>query len=116
MNSDKNKPKGREDPFWNSVASFDLEEVFALPEWLENIRAENGEDASAITSRSPVSVREELEALKTRVGDCRGCRLSEQRNSIVFGDGNPGAGILLVGEGPGANEDQQGLPFVGRAG
>jgi DNA polymerase len=48
--------------------------------------------------------------------DCRRCRLSEQRNKIVFGSGNERSPLVFVGEGPGAEEDAQGLPFVGRAG
>lgn len=50
------------------------------------------------------------------IGDCRRCRLCEQRNKIVFGSGHPNARLVFVGEGPGADEDEQGLPFVGRAG
>jgi DNA polymerase len=50
------------------------------------------------------------------IGDCKRCRLHEGRNKIVFGSGNPAAKIVFVGEGPGADEDDQGLPFVGRAG
>ncbi len=50
------------------------------------------------------------------IGECRRCRLHEGRNKIVFGTGNPAAKLVFVGEGPGADEDAQGLPFVGRAG
>jgi uracil-DNA glycosylase family 4 len=50
------------------------------------------------------------------IGDCRRCRLSEARNKIVFGVGNPQSPLVFVGEGPGADEDAQGIPFVGRAG
>lgn len=50
------------------------------------------------------------------IGDCRRCRLCEQRSKIVFGSGNEQARLVFVGEGPGADEDAQGLPFVGRAG
>jgi len=50
------------------------------------------------------------------IGDCKRCRLHEARNKIVFGSGNEQAKLVFVGEGPGADEDQQGLPFVGRAG
>ena len=57
-----------------------------------------------------------LEEVRARLGDCRRCPLSEGRSQIVFGDGNPQADILFVGEGPGAEEDRRGLPFVGRAG
>jgi uracil-DNA glycosylase family 4 len=52
----------------------------------------------------------------TDIGDCKRCRLHEGRNKIVFGSGNENARLVFVGEGPGADEDQQGLPFVGRAG
>ncbi|HEY3836250.1 MAG TPA: uracil-DNA glycosylase [Bryobacteraceae bacterium] len=50
------------------------------------------------------------------IGDCRRCRLHEQRNKIVFGVGNENTKLVFVGEGPGADEDAQGIPFVGRAG
>jgi uracil-DNA glycosylase family 4 len=50
------------------------------------------------------------------IGDCKRCRLHEARNKIVFGSGNEQSRLVFVGEGPGADEDQQGLPFVGRAG
>src|SRR5260370_15538355 len=49
------------------------------------------------------------------IGDCHRCRLSQGRNKIVFGVGNPQAQLVFVGEGPGADEDAQGIPFVGRA-
>jgi DNA polymerase len=47
---------------------------------------------------------------------CRRCKLCEGRSTIVFGAGNPRADLVVIGEGPGADEDAQGLPFVGRAG
>lgn len=50
------------------------------------------------------------------IGDCRRCRLCEARNKIVFGVGDSQAPLVFVGEGPGADEDAQGIPFVGRAG
>jgi uracil-DNA glycosylase len=50
------------------------------------------------------------------IGDCRRCRLHQQRTKIVFGVGNEQARLVFVGEGPGADEDAQGIPFVGRAG
>jgi DNA polymerase len=52
----------------------------------------------------------------TDIGDCRRCRLHEGRNKIVFGVGNERSPLVFVGEGPGADEDEQGIPFVGRAG
>jgi DNA polymerase len=58
-----------------------------------------------------------LALIRADVGDdCRRCRLCEQRNKIVFGVGNEQARLVFVGEGPGADEDAQGIPFVGRAG
>lgn len=57
-----------------------------------------------------------LEKIRDDIGDCRRCRLHQGRSRIVFGDGNPQAKLVFVGEGPGADEDAQGLPFVGRAG
>jgi DNA polymerase len=57
-----------------------------------------------------------LEAIREEIGDCRRCKLHKGRNSIVFGEGDPKASILFVGEGPGSEEDQQGRPFVGAAG
>jgi len=57
-----------------------------------------------------------LDKISADIGDCRRCRLCEQRHKIVFGSGNPQARLVFVGEGPGADEDASGLPFVGRAG
>jgi len=57
-----------------------------------------------------------LEKIRTDLGECTRCKLHKQRNKIVFGDGNPKADLVFVGEGPGHDEDVQGLPFVGRAG
>jgi DNA polymerase len=60
--------------------------------------------------------RPTLDEVRERLGDCTRCALSQGRTHIVFGDGNPDADILFVGEGPGAEEDKRGVPFVGRAG
>jgi len=57
-----------------------------------------------------------LQKISDEIGDCRRCRLCEKRHKIVFGSGNPQARLVFVGEGPGADEDESGLPFVGRAG
>jgi len=58
----------------------------------------------------------ELKNLAKSIEGCKRCRLSEGRTHIVFGDGNPYAQLVFVGEGPGYEEDVQGLPFVGQAG
>ncbi|CAN0195737.1 unnamed protein product [Discosporangium mesarthrocarpum] len=60
--------------------------------------------------------RPTLAEVETHLGDCRRCGLCEGRSRIVFGDGHPNADLLFIGEGPGAEEDKRGLPFVGRAG
>lgn len=57
-----------------------------------------------------------LEAIREDIGDCRRCKLHEHRKTIVFGEGNPNAKLVFIGEGPGAEEDATGRPFVGRAG
>ena len=60
--------------------------------------------------------RERLVQLYREVSDCARCPLAETRTRAVFGAGNSDAGLMFVGEAPGAEEDRQGLPFVGRAG
>ena len=57
-----------------------------------------------------------LERISGELGECTRCKLHRHRNKIVFGTGNPRAELVFVGEGPGHDEDLQGLPFVGRAG
>ncbi|HEY2384603.1 MAG TPA: uracil-DNA glycosylase [Terriglobia bacterium] len=57
-----------------------------------------------------------LESIRAELGDCQRCKLAPSRTNIVFGSGNPTAELVFVGEAPGSDEDQQGLPFVGRAG
>ena len=54
--------------------------------------------------------------MRNELGDCNRCNLHKNRKTIVFGSGNPNADLVFVGEGPGADEDEQGFPFVGRAG
>ncbi len=65
---------------------------------------------------APRKERETLEEIRADLGDCHRCRLAGGRKTIVFGQGDPHAELVFVGEGPGADEDEQGLPFVGRAG
>jgi len=64
----------------------------------------------------PAHVDASLEEIRNDIGECRRCRLHEKRTNIVFGEGNPRARLVFVGEGPGAEEDLTGRPFVGRAG
>ena len=64
----------------------------------------------------PRSGPETLTQIQDDLGDCHRCKLAGGRKTIVFGEGNPGAELVFIGEGPGADEDEQGRPFVGRAG
>jgi uracil-DNA glycosylase len=57
-----------------------------------------------------------LDEVRRELGDCKRCKLCNGRTQIVFGTGNPRAELVFVGEGPGADEDAQGIPFVGKAG
>jgi len=61
-------------------------------------------------------VSRELKDLAAKAAQCKACRLHETRSNVVFGEGDPDASLMIVGEGPGADEDEQGRPFVGRAG
>lgn len=67
-------------------------------------------------SAAPPSERRTLDEIRRELGDCRRCKLCTGRKQIVFGSGDPRARLVFVGEGPGAEEDAQGLPFVGAAG
>ncbi|MCP4965568.1 MAG: uracil-DNA glycosylase [bacterium] len=70
-----------------------------------------------MTEVAPNEIRTaELGALGAKVHDCTVCRLAETRTNVVFGAGNPDADVIFIGEGPGQQEDEQGLPFVGRSG
>lgn len=65
---------------------------------------------------APRAGPENLAQVQADLGDCHRCKLARGRKTIVFGEGNPHAELVFVGEGPGADEDEQGRPFVGRAG
>jgi DNA polymerase len=57
-----------------------------------------------------------LEALRMEMGECQRCQLGQGRTNLVFGEGNPDAELMFIGEAPGREEDRQGRPFVGEAG
>jgi uracil-DNA glycosylase len=67
---------------------------------------------SSVATEEPAS----LDAVREQLGECTRCPLHEKRQTIVFGEGDAQARLMFVGEGPGADEDRQGRPFVGRAG
>lgn len=72
--------------------------------------------AKVIPSSGVVVPGETLDEVRRELGDCQRCKLCGGRKQIVFGSGNPRAELVFVGEGPGEEEDKQGIPFVGAAG
>jgi len=70
----------------------------------------------AVSSLEPAAPWPTLEAVRADALGCTRCALAETRTQVVFGVGDPDAALMFVGEGPGQNEDEQGIPFVGRAG
>ena len=95
----------------HSLAGFAEEGV----DWLPQPTPASAESRTEGTDRA-VPGDSPLEAVREELGDCQRCGLCETRNNIVFGEGNPRASVVFVGEGPGADEDRTGRPFVGRAG
>ncbi|MHB1688970.1 MAG: uracil-DNA glycosylase [Ignavibacteriaceae bacterium] len=89
----------------------ELKPVKVLPSKKENIEPPLFEEPKENWQRA-----ESLDELNKLICKCQKCPLGKTRNKFVFGSGNPNAGVLVIGEGPGADEDAQGLPFVGRAG
>ena len=75
-----------------------------------------GESSAPAVLESSVAEKSGLDAVRELLGDCRRCPLHRTRHNLVFGEGNPKADLVFVGEAPGADEDAQGRPFVGPAG
>ncbi len=73
-------------------------------------------EVQTATQQRPQNLSNTLTAVREELGDCQRCKLSKGRNAIVFGEGNPAARLVFIGEGPGQEEDLQGRPFVGAAG
>src|SRR5256714_13226831 len=88
------------------VETLDLSVVHHVETRVETMKDAQPQPASSLT----------LESIRAEIGDCQRCKLAPTRTNIVFGSGNPNAELVFVGEAPGSDEDQQGLPFVGRAG
>jgi DNA polymerase len=80
----------------------------------EPARPENTVDTPTSVASSPETA--DLDGLERSIDGCTRCRLSEQRKTIVFGEGAADSRVMFIGEGPGADEDRTGRPFVGQAG
>ena len=93
------------------VDSVDVAAVRAVGEAQARQRAASRIDRPG-AHRAPL----QLDDIRAEIGNCQRCKLAPIRTHIVFGSGNPDAELVFVGEAPGYDEDQQGLPFVGRAG
>jgi len=85
----------------------------ALSEWVEYLQEIGVRDLRVSAAADP---RPRLEEVREELGECTRCKLHSTRTKIVFGVGSPTARLMFVGEGPGADEDARGEPFVGRAG
>jgi uracil-DNA glycosylase len=79
-------------------------------------KIEYSEEPELFSEKKEWEKTETLKQLEGLINNCTACKLHTGRNKFVFGSGNPNADVMVVGEGPGAEEDKQGLPFVGRAG
>lgn len=113
------------DPFFGSgLASISLSNMEEYSDnWLQQARAYiqfqmNLGMTEVFLPASPEekTVTADLEAVREDLGECTRCPLHRTRTTIVFGEGNPAARLMFIGEGPGADEDRQGRPFVGRVG
>jgi len=80
---------------------------------VETVREGGLPYCQATISQSGVS---NLQEIRSELGNCQRCKLARTRRTLVFGEGNSKASLMLIGEGPGYDEDVQGKPFVGRAG
>lgn len=88
----------------------------AIRSYLEFYRDLGIQELFVEPAAAGASPEQALRVIQEDIGECTRCRLHAGRKTIVFGSGNPDAKLMFVGEGPGADEDEQGLPFVGRAG
>lgn len=87
-----------------------------LPKNAVLMKRASGAPASARTPAPAQASDASLADIRADLGECTRCKLCKTRTNIVFGDGSPKTRVVFVGEGPGDQEDQQGLPFVGRSG
>jgi DNA polymerase len=103
-----------EDYAWTPKRGVELREASVQPERAQTLSQRAAPVAGA--PALPLGEARTLEQVRAHLGECTRCPLHQGRKKIVFGDGDPNAELMFVGEGPGEQEDLSGLPFVGRAG
>jgi uracil-DNA glycosylase len=97
------------------LAELGVDGIGRDPQWSRSEAGGRGPEAGGV--RLQTAAAQVLAALRDEIGDCTRCKLHRLgRSQVVFGVGNPNAELMFVGEAPGYDEDQQGIPFVGRAG
>lgn len=90
--------------------------LYSLQDYLLYQKEQGVEGLPTQSHQSTIARAQPLEEIRRELGDCKRCKLHRHRRHIVFGMGSPEARLVFVGEGPGEDEDIQGMPFVGRAG
>ncbi|MCI0670452.1 MAG: uracil-DNA glycosylase [Myxococcaceae bacterium] len=109
-------PSASAQPVRNTETSSLRERFFGPPAPATGPQGHTGKHLPLTPSGKVTIASRPLDEIRRELGDCRRCKLCEGRRNIVFGVGNPRAELVFVGEGPGAEEDAQGVPFVGAAG
>ena len=104
-------PKGLESDTWDSPSKRIISQEPTIPPRKPIVTPSTVPAAAPSADRASA-----LRIIRAEIGDCTRCALHTGRHKIVFGDGSPDARLMFIGEGPGADEDAQGLPFVGKAG
>ncbi|MBU8871055.1 MAG: uracil-DNA glycosylase [Gemmatimonadales bacterium] len=102
----------KDDPFAQTCQSF----VAATLELIQRHNAQTEFNPAAESEAAEAGLPETLEQIQAEVTACRACPLYETRTNTVFGAGNPASSLVFIGEAPGADEDRQGKPFVGKSG
>lgn len=109
----------REDPAAASLGGLWADDAVAAPPGpspVQDPAAAEGDSVEEGAAAPAASKAERLAAVAARASVCTACELSQTRQNVVFGEGNPEAPLVLIGEGPGQHEDSTGRPFVGRSG